>query len=59
VLVCAGAQPYLVARMVSGDEMIDRVLSVRGLRPLGLWRPTAWKELAARALRELVAKASV
>jgi hypothetical protein len=27
--------------MVSGDEMIDRVLSPRGLRPLGLWRPTS------------------
>ena len=25
VLVCAGAQPYLGARIVSGDEMIDRV----------------------------------
>ena len=39
VLVCAGAQPYLGARIVSGDEMIDGVLSPRGLRPLGLWRP--------------------
>jgi hypothetical protein len=25
-LVCAGAQPYLGARIVSGDEMIDGVL---------------------------------
>jgi hypothetical protein len=41
VLVCAGAQPYLGARIVSGDEMIDRVLSPRGLRPLGLWRPAS------------------
>ena len=41
VLVCAGAQPYLGARIVSGDEMIDGVLSPRGLRPLGLWRPTS------------------
>src|SRR6266511_3913115 len=40
VLVCAGAQPYLGARIVSGDEMIDGVLSPRDLRPLGLWRPT-------------------
>jgi hypothetical protein len=24
VFVCAGAQPYLGARIVSGDEMIDR-----------------------------------
>ena len=30
VLVCAGAQPYLGARIVSGDEMIDGVLSPRG-----------------------------
>src|SRR6266487_4797790 len=41
VLVCAGAQPYLGARIVSGDEMIDGVLSPRGLRPLGLWRPAS------------------
>ena len=41
VLVCAGAQPYLGARIGSGDEMIDGVLSPRGLRPLGLWRPTS------------------
>ena len=41
VLVRAGAQPYLGARIVSGDEMIDGVLSPRGLRPLGLWRPTS------------------
>ena len=34
----AGAQPYLGARMVSGDEMIDRVFPARRLRPLGLWR---------------------
>ncbi len=41
--MCAGAQPYLGARIVSGDEMIDGVLSPRGLRPLGLWRPaSAW-----------------
>jgi hypothetical protein len=39
--VRAGAQPYLGARIVSGDEMIDGVLSPRGLRPLGLWRPTS------------------
>jgi hypothetical protein len=26
VFVCAGAQPYLGARIVSGDEMIDGVL---------------------------------
>jgi hypothetical protein len=39
--VCAGAQPYLGARIVSGDEMIDGVLSPRGLRPLGLWRPAS------------------
>ncbi len=37
----AGAQPYLGARIVSGDEMIDGVLSPRGLRPLGLWRPAS------------------
>src|SRR6266540_2378543 len=30
VLVCAGAQPYLGARIGSGDEMIDRVWSPRG-----------------------------
>ncbi len=41
VLVRAGAQPYLGARIVSGDEMIDGVLSPRGLRPLGLWRPAS------------------
>ena len=41
VSVRAGAQPYLGARIVSGDEMIDGVLSPRGLRPLGLWRPTS------------------
>ena len=29
-MVCAGAQPYLGARIVSGDEMIDGVLSPRG-----------------------------
>ena len=28
--MCAGAQPYLGARIVSGDEMIDGVLSPRG-----------------------------
>jgi hypothetical protein len=39
--VRAGAQPYLGARIVSGDEMIDGVLSPRGLRPLGLWRPAS------------------
>jgi len=39
--VCAGAQPYLGARIVSGDEMIDGVLVPRGLRPLGLWRPAS------------------
>jgi hypothetical protein len=39
--VRAGAQPYLGARIVSGDEMIDGVLSPRGLRPLGLWGPTS------------------
>ncbi len=37
----AGAQPYLGARIVSGDEMIDGVLFPRGLRPLGLWRPAS------------------
>ncbi len=37
----AGAQPYLGARIVSGDEMIDGVLFPRGLRPLGLWRPVS------------------
>ena len=37
----AGAQPYLGARIVSGDEMIDGVLVPRGLRPLGLWRPAS------------------
>jgi hypothetical protein len=41
VLVRAGAQPYLGARSVSGDEMIDGVLFPRGLRPLGLWRPAS------------------
>ena len=41
MLVRAGAQPYLGARIVSGDEMIDRVLFPRGLRPLGLWRPAS------------------
>jgi len=51
--VRAGAQPYLGARIVSGDEMIDGVLSPRGLRPLGLWRPTSAVGLAAGALREL------
>jgi NAD(P)-dependent dehydrogenase (short-subunit alcohol dehydrogenase family) len=30
VVVCAGAQPYLGARIGSGDEMIDRVWSPRG-----------------------------
>jgi hypothetical protein len=40
-LVRAGAQPYLGARIVSGDEMIDGVLFPRVLRPLGLWRPTS------------------
>jgi hypothetical protein len=39
--VRAGAQPYLGARIVSGDEMIDGVLSPRGLRPLGLSRPAS------------------
>ena len=39
MLVRAGAQPYLGARIVSGDEMIDGVLFPRGVRPLGLWRP--------------------
>ena len=39
--MCAGAQPYLGARIESGDEMIDGVLSPRGLRPLGLWRPAS------------------
>jgi hypothetical protein len=29
-VVCAGAQPYLGARIASGDEMIDRVWSPRG-----------------------------
>ena len=29
--MCAGAQPYLGARIVSGDEMIDGVLSPRGV----------------------------
>ena len=37
----AGARPYLGARIVSGDEMIDGVLFPRGLRPLGLWRPAS------------------
>jgi hypothetical protein len=56
VLVCAGAQPYLGARIVSGDEMIDRVLSprVRGRSVCG-GRP-ARRALAAGALRELAAR---
>ncbi len=41
MLVRAGAQPYLGARIVSGDEMIDGVLFPRGLQPLGLWRPAS------------------
>jgi hypothetical protein len=60
VLVCAGAQPYLGARIVSGDEMIDGVLSPRGFCGRSVYggRP-ARSGLAAGALRELAAKASV
>jgi hypothetical protein len=54
--VCAGAQPYLGARIVSGDEMIDGVLSPRGCgRSVYGGRP-AWRVLAAGALRELAAR---
>jgi hypothetical protein len=45
--LCAGARPYLGARIVSGDEMIDGVSSPRGCgrsvyggrpAPVGRWR---------------------
>ncbi len=57
VLVCAGAQPYLGARIVSGDEMIDGVLSPRVVAAArsmeagqrrGRWPAGALRELAAR-----------
>jgi hypothetical protein len=56
VLVCAGAQPYLGARIVSGDEMIDGVLSPQGCgRSVYGGRP-ALSALAAGALRELATR---
>ena len=56
VLVCAGAQPYLGARIVSGDEMIDGVLSPRVCgRSVYGGRP-ARRALAAGALREPAAR---
>jgi hypothetical protein len=56
VFVCAGAQPYLGARIVSGDEMIDGVLSPRVCgRSVYGGRP-APGALAAGALRELAAR---
>jgi hypothetical protein len=56
VLVCAGAQPYLGARILSGDEMIDGVLSPRVCgRSVYGGRP-APGALAAGALRELAAR---
>jgi hypothetical protein len=56
VFVCAGAQPYLGARIVSGDEMIDGVLSPRVCgRSVYGGRPASGA-LAAGALRELAAR---
>ena len=54
--MCAGAQPYLGARIVSGDEMIDGVLSPQGCgRSVYGGRP-ALSAVAAGALRELAAR---
>lgn len=54
--MCAGAQPYLGARIGSGDEMIDGVLSPRVCgRSVYGGRP-APGALAAGALRELAAR---